>query len=1273
MFSSADIPSPFSDTEGVVGNEIMIDQEESAELIAEAVNGSGYPMATLRPAKSGSAVYKRKYIHENSDDECTATEGDVAESKSAAMYSYDGDISDTDQGNKNSDDESKDETYVPEKIVKKKSRAPRKKLRTAKKSESVADSRSAASSERSRVALRLNRLIKSINCNDTAEVLRYAKPEIVNLPCHSVPGFEGSNTFLMSIWNRNADITNVILGRGADLDFHLDNVNLKEHGMSVAAVVAFWKCSQSLAVIYQYLKTYSQSMIGRFSNAKVTAGEYVSYTPLMLACLQEDLSTVNLLLNNGARVHHVANDGKTALLLAKNPEILAVVTAALTRRTAAMEANDAAAEAQQIQALSAAAPSSSLLSAGELLHQKIAAKDAAGQQLRLELRQQQKAATEKLGAYLQRLRAEASEFAMVESKGENNKKIMPHQFQAISEYIKNREKFLSNENKNPNAVFEFPTGSGKTYIFNKIATESGEVTLIVVPRENLLEQTLESFREFSPESVGTIGVMRSIENGGTLNGAAIKALFENKKIIITTYKTLEMYHRHIPKKKVAHLVLDEGHNALSSQRVALVEKFRNGGTFVSVFTATPVRDEVSTQQVVASCYTMLGYENEKENPVTPLEVINAIDIGASVPVVTARIMLKPVNDESLIISSPAYHISEKDSRRVLNKPEYNQAIVDIYMNGEDAVSGKAFRGDQGVAFCSGIDHAIAMANEFNKIPVDAVDASGVLREKYVKNVEAKFYQDEKLKFYKLPENANKVFHAGVDCPVFSEEQKQAVRNRFCVAKAVYSKAAFGENREALDSKECQEILEQYKLGGILVLAGADKLTEGFDCKGTSLIFKARATLSRIVNKQSAGRGSRPDPSNPNKICYVFDVQAGDTISLNFSDCLVKDGKPQATLGDVNRCRQSHVRNTQAAIPVFSGKMRADYCAIDWAAPAALTHDRILTDRRLRKEQRAQEKIAERVGHQQRVLNERAEKSARRKQKHLDRSVARQAEREKRKLKSQKKHADKPHKISHSSNTVAANDSSSLEGGFSGLEPVSENQSSSFFSQDFPSLGLFGMRGSLSAYITPACSMIEISDDEASEDEIDRKASQLDNLRDEMSSILTNHSVVSIKPYLSNAWRMAYAALVLDPLSVSLANQVASGLMNVSRVANGLGSRTEMAKQIITVAGKIAALVETCAANSLAEDEEKSEYHFESDVLGNDETIVLTDQAQVVAVVPLSSPVSPMMISADLSIAAAALQNLNFLRWSTVQDAEQAVSAAELIAPDSPRFMHNNMG
>jgi hypothetical protein len=395
MFSSADIPSHSSDAEDVADNAIIIDQTEPALPVAAAVSGSGYPQAVLRPAKL--APRKRKHIVDVSDDERTnEDEVLVAESQSASVDSED-DLSDAHQGSKNSDDESKDETYVPEKTIRQTSGAARKKSRTAKKSELVTGSASTSSSAKPRVAPGLNNLIRAINYNDAAEVLRYAKSNIVNLPCHHIPDFEGSNAFLMSIWNRNATITEVILGRGADLDFHVDNINLNLHGMSVAAVTVFWKCSESLAVIYQYLKKYAPGKIEHFTNIKVTAGEYISYTPLMLACVQDDVRAVHLLLNNGARVHHVANDGKTALLLAKNAEILALVTAALTKKTAVTEASEAAAEVLQIQALSLAAASSSSLSAGELLRQKVAAKDARDRQLRLELRQQQKTATDNLG------------------------------------------------------------------------------------------------------------------------------------------------------------------------------------------------------------------------------------------------------------------------------------------------------------------------------------------------------------------------------------------------------------------------------------------------------------------------------------------------------------------------------------------------------------------------------------------------------------------------------------------------------------------------------------------------------------------------------------------------------------------------------------------------------------------------------------------------------------------------------------------------------------
>jgi hypothetical protein len=132
-------------------------------------------------------------------------------------------------------------------------------------------------------------------------------------------------------------------------------------------------------------------------------------------------------------------------------------------------------------------------------------------------------------------------------------------------------------------------------------------------------------------------------------------------------------------------------------------------------------------------------------------------------------------------------------------------------------------------------------------------------------------------------------------------------------------------------------------------------------------------------------------------------------------------------------------------------------------------------------------------------------------------------------------------------------------------------------------------------------LLTVSSD-SSESEIEDTDSQLDNLRARMVSLLTNHCIVTAKQHLSSAWRISYAALLPNPLSVSQVNAVGLGLMDDSISQIVLQGRTEIAKIIISTATEIAALAERRASVSALSSDEKDDNS--SSHSGNEEMLAI---------------------------------------------------------------------
>ena len=147
---------------------------------------------------------------------------------------------------------------------------------------------------------------------------------------------------------------------------------------------------------------------------------------------------------------------------------------------------------------------------------------------------------------------------------------------------------------------------------------------------------------------------------------------------------------------------------------------------------------------------------------------------------------------------------------------------------------------------------------------------------------------------------------------YEKNRKKTELGDFCVAKSVNSK---------LDKRESEQIITQYRAGGILILTGADMLIEGFDNPHTSIIINLRPTKSEIIKIQSCGRGFRKEKDDnikQEKICYVYDLYWGNTDCLYFFQYLeTKRHKYQFHWGNVNARRKRLIENNRDLYQKFT--------------------------------------------------------------------------------------------------------------------------------------------------------------------------------------------------------------------------------------------------------------------------------------------------------------------------------------------------------------------
>ena len=236
---------------------------------------------------------------------------------------------------------------------------------------------------------------------------------------------------------------------------------------------------------------------------------------------------------------------------------------------------------------------------------------------------------------------------------------------------------------------KLPTGTGKTVLFVELIETLDLRSLVVVPRNLLIEQTERSLTEFAPDL-----------DVGKVSGRAKEF---GRQVTIITYESFvkQVESGVLDPKDYDCLILDEAHMSLSKKRMEVVNKFKDS---VKIgFTATP--KYLQNKEV--------GNLLKKE--IHSMSIREAIeDEGLMAPL--SAIIARTTVDLSKVTINRGGEYNEKELARAVNVSSRNVAAVNLYKEN--------FAGELAVAYCVGVDHAEAVAKEFNDAGIKAAVVSG---------------------------------------------------------------------------------------------------------------------------------------------------------------------------------------------------------------------------------------------------------------------------------------------------------------------------------------------------------------------------------------------------------------------------------------------------------------------------------------------------------------------------------------------------------------------
>lgn len=241
---------------------------------------------------------------------------------------------------------------------------------------------------------------------------------------------------------------------------------------------------------------------------------------------------------------------------------------------------------------------------------------------------------------------------------------------------------------NDSGYIKLPTGYGKTVIFTEFIEALGVRSLIVVPTQDLVEQTEEKIQEFARDlDVGKI-YSRCREHG--------------QDVTIITYASFVKQIRsgQLTPEDYDCIILDEVHRGLTQGRMDAINRF--GHAIKIGFSATP---DYSEEKGTSKLLDRMIYEKK---------TVEAIEEGQLCSV--RSVFAKTNIDLSSVQLTTSGEYSAKDLAKAVNIASRNQAAVNLYK--------KIFSGQRGVSYCVGVKHAQDLAQQFRDAGVKAAAVWG---------------------------------------------------------------------------------------------------------------------------------------------------------------------------------------------------------------------------------------------------------------------------------------------------------------------------------------------------------------------------------------------------------------------------------------------------------------------------------------------------------------------------------------------------------------------
>jgi len=265
-------------------------------------------------------------------------------------------------------------------------------------------------------------------------------------------------------------------------------------------------------------------------------------------------------------------------------------------------------------------------------------------------------------------------------------------------------------------IIVLPTATGKTEIFiedlyRQQLNKNEHKALIMVPRKNLKQQTIERFNSRYPD-------LNIDEN-----------IFSNndQHICIQTYAYLLRHYHEVAIDRFDYIVVDEAHHAQASGLKKVLEYF-NPGSLLG-FTATDERlDKKRLEDIFGQYETQMTLKEAMQKLIVP-------------PVSVYRL------ETNIDLSNVRYNgkdFVKSDLQRNIQIPSRDEMIVRLMVEhfSQPLLNGTSLK--QGLIFCVDIKHAKRIARLLNEASLKAAAVSGVDRDKSDKALKA--YANKEIQF-----------------------------------------------------------------------------------------------------------------------------------------------------------------------------------------------------------------------------------------------------------------------------------------------------------------------------------------------------------------------------------------------------------------------------------------------------------------------------------------------------------------------------------------------